>query len=321
MPSKMTLTALRDELGNESAPVNQSTPRPTATAQRSDAISNAFTIDVEDYYHVSALAPAIPARHLGSSANRAWPRAPSGCSPCSTSTASKARSSCSDGWLTTFRQLVKRIASLGHEVACHGYSHQLDLSPDARRLRGRNPSGEDLARGPHRQAGHRISRGQLLDYGASRWALDTLVELGFAYDSSIFPFDMTAMACPVRRVSLGSCQAPSGARIAEFPMSTARSGRAAHSGVWAVGISGCCPTGSPRRSLRGINEREGIPFTFYLHPWEIDVEQPRVKVNWLSHFRHYNNLSRCEGRLRRLLADFRFTTMAKVLRGRGLLSS
>jgi hypothetical protein len=76
-----------------------------------------------------------------------------------------------------------------------------------------------------------------------------------------------------------------------------------------------------RAGLRSINEQDGLPFTFYLHPWEIDWEQPRVKTGFVSRFRHYTNLSKTEGRLRQLLGDFRFTTMRNVLRARGLLSS
>jgi hypothetical protein len=76
-----------------------------------------------------------------------------------------------------------------------------------------------------------------------------------------------------------------------------------------------------RTGLRSINAR-GVPFTFYLHPWEIDDEQPRVPgISMVSKFRHYNNLSRCEGRLRRVLADFRFSTMREVLTSRGLMQT
>jgi hypothetical protein len=76
-----------------------------------------------------------------------------------------------------------------------------------------------------------------------------------------------------------------------------------------------------RTGLRSINER-GVPFTFYLHPWEIDPGQPRVPgISLFSKIRHYTNLSRCEGRLRRVLAEFRFSTMRDVLTARGLLRS
>ena len=70
-----------------------------------------------------------------------------------------------------------------------------------------------------------------------------------------------------------------------------------------------------RAGLGQINGKGARPFTFYLHPWEIDPDQPRVRVGALSRFRHYNNLHLCEKRLQRLLADFRFAPAAEVLRG------
>jgi hypothetical protein len=79
------------------------------------------------------------------------------------------------------------------------------------------------------------------------------------------------------------------------------------------------PYAVTRAGLRQINEDTGQPFTFYLHPWEVDPGQPRLKVKWFSRFRHYNNLHKCEARLRRVLGDFSFSTMRDVLEQRGLL--
>jgi hypothetical protein len=79
------------------------------------------------------------------------------------------------------------------------------------------------------------------------------------------------------------------------------------------------PYAMTRSGLRQINERHNRPFTFYLHPWEVDPGQPRLKVSAFSRFRHYNNLHKCEGRLRRLLGEFSFSTMRDVLESRGLL--
>jgi len=75
-----------------------------------------------------------------------------------------------------------------------------------------------------------------------------------------------------------------------------------------------------RAGLKQINEQAGRPFTFYLHPWEVDPGQPRVKVKAFSRFRHYTNLHVCEKRLRQVLGDFRFGTMREVLEEKGLLS-
>ena len=75
------------------------------------------------------------------------------------------------------------------------------------------------------------------------------------------------------------------------------------------------------KKCRGRINRAGRPFAFYLHPWEVDPDQPRIKVGWFSRFRHYTNLDRCEARLRRLLGEFPFTSMREVLQLSGLLAA
>jgi polysaccharide deacetylase family protein (PEP-CTERM system associated) len=318
MDPKMTLTALRDELGDDTANVSHEASY-KSTTRRTDSIANAFSIDVEDYYHVSALASAIP--------RDTWHQRESRVA----ASTDRILALLDEhrvkgtffvlGWVADHVPgLVKRIASLGHEVACHGYSHQLIYrqtpSVFAEETRRAKHLLEELTGMPvngYRAASFSIT-------SQSRWALDTLIELGFAYDSSIFPVRHDRYGIPGAAREPGYVHAPSGARIAEFPMSTARIGNL-RVPVSGGGYFRLLPYWFTRRGLRSINERDGLPFTFYLHPWEVDPDQPRVRVNLLSRFRHYTNLSRCEGRLRQLLADFRFTTMAKVLKSRGLLSS
>jgi polysaccharide deacetylase family protein (PEP-CTERM system associated) len=145
-----------------------------------------------------------------------------------------------------------------------------------------------------------------------------LIDLGFEYDSSIFPIRHDRYGIPGADPHPALLAAPSGRRLIEFPMSAAR-----FAGV-AVPVSGggyfrLLPYAVTRTGLRQINGRFGRPFTFYLHPWEIDPGQPRVPVGWLSRFRHYTNLDRCESRLRLLLQEFRFGTMREALQGLGLL--
>ncbi|HXG97035.1 MAG TPA: DUF3473 domain-containing protein, partial [Gemmatimonadales bacterium] len=113
--------------------------------------------------------------------------------------------------------------------------------------------------------------------------------------------------------------APSGRTLVEFPMSAAK-----FLGV-QVPVSGggyfrILPYWLTRAGLKQI-ERRGRPFTFYLHPWEVDPGQPRIRVGAFSRFRHYTGLERCEGRLRRVLAEFAFTSMREALRLRGLLTA
>jgi len=317
MHSKVMLPALRDGLAPDSTQPESETPASART--RKAEVVNAFTIDVEDYYHVSALAPAIPRDTWASRESRVQ------------ASTERLLAMLDErhikgtffvlGWVAEHvPQLVKRIASLGHEVACHGYSHELVyrqtpavFTEETRRAKSLLEDLIGLPVGGYRAASFSITP-------RSRWALDTLIDLGFTYDSSIFPVRHDRYGMPGAARAPGRVQAPSGREIAEFPMSTAALG------PMRIPVSGggyfrLLPYWFTRYGLRAINEREGMPFTFYLHPWEIDADQPRVEVKWLSRFRHYTNLSRCENRLRQLLAEFRFTTMRKVLRAQGLLSS
>jgi polysaccharide deacetylase family protein (PEP-CTERM system associated) len=225
------------------------------------------------------------------------------------------------GWIAERHPaLVRQIAAAGHEIASHGYSHQLiyaqsreDFCEETVRSKCllEDLSGQAVI--GYRAASFSITRRSL-------WALDVLAELGFRYDSSIFPIRHDRYGIPGASPDPGPVTAPSGATLIEFPMSAAR-----FLGI-KVPVSGggyfrLLPYALTRHGLRQINDSRDQPFTFYLHPWEIDPGQPRVEVGWLSRFRHYTNLDRCEGRLRRLLGEFRFAPMCEVLRGRGLLPS
>ena len=292
--------------------------RAHTVSQSSRVIANAFTIDVEDYYHVSALAPAIPRSSWSDRESRV------------TASTERLLAMLDEhrvkgtffvlGWVADHVPgLVKRISSLGHEVACHGYSHELIYrqSPAvfAEETRRSKTLLEDLTGLP--VLGYRAASFSITP--RSSWALDTLIDMGFAYDSSIFPVRHDRYGMPGASRSPGLISAPSGRQIAEFPMSTAQVGPL-RIPVSGGGYFRLLPYWFNRSGLRSINERDGMPFTFYLHPWEIDADQPRVRASWLSRFRHYTNLAKCEPRLRQLLADFRFTTMSKVLRAKGLLS-
>lgn len=317
MHSKLTLPALRNEL--EPTGAERFADSRTSGTTSAARIANAFTIDVEDYYHVSALAPAIPRDTWADRESRV-------------SASTERLLGLLDerqvkgtffvlGWVADHvPQLIKRIAAQGHEIACHGYSHELIYrqSPQvfAEETRRAKTLLEDLTGLP--VVGYRAASFSITP--RSSWALDTLIELGFTYDSSIFPVRHDRYGMPGASREPGLVQAPSGREIVEFPMSTAQFGPV-RVPVSGGGYFRLLPYWFTRRGLRSINEREGMPFTFYLHPWEIDPGQPRVQVKWLSRFRHYTNLSRCEARLRQLLGEFRFTTMRKVLRAQGLLSS
>jgi len=324
MTSKATFsmpgTELRRADGATEANASRAKLRgPQAVSESQTVVSNAFTIDVEDYYHVSALASAIPRDTWSQRESRV------------AASTDRLLAMLDEqrikgtffvlGWVADqVPQLIKRIASLGHEVACHGYSHELIYKQTpgvfGEETRRAKALLEDLIGMP--VIGYRAASFSITP--RSQWALDTLIEQGFLYDSSIFPVRHDRYGMPGAARAPGYVHAPSGGRIVEFPMSTAAVGPF-HIPVSGGGYFRLLPYWFTRAGLRSINEQEGLPFTFYLHPWEIDSEQPRVKTGFVSRFRHYTNLAKCEGRLRQLLVDFRFTTMRNVLRARGLLSS
>ena len=324
MNSKATLSMSGPELrradheGAEAPAVRAGARAPQAVESKV-VVTNAFTIDVEDYYQVSALASAIP--------RDTWNQRESRVAASTDRILAMLEEKRIKGtffvlgWVADqVPQLVKRIAAQGHEVACHGYSHELIYRQTptvfAEETRRAKQLLEDLVGLP--VIGYRAASFSITP--RSEWALDTLIEQGFVYDSSIFPVRHDRYGMPGASRAPGFVHAPSGGRIAEFPMSTAAFGPV-RVPVSGGGYFRLLPYWFTRAGLRSINETEGLPFTFYLHPWEIDSEQPRVKTGFVSRFRHYTNLAKCEGRLRQLLGDFRFTTMRNVLRARGLLSS
>jgi len=306
--------------GNESAVAPPAAPESLdgTPAKLPTTPLNAFTIDVEDYFHVAALSSAISRTSWESREFRV-----------SASTERLLAMLGERGISGTFfvlgwvaervPELVRRIAAAGHEIACHGYSHQLIYTQSQETFRDETRHAkqllEDLIGEPVR--GYRAASFSITP--KSRWALDTLIDLGFEYDSSIFPVRHDRYGMPGAARSPGTVESPSGRKIVEFPMSTALFG-----GI-PVPVSGggyfrLLPYRFVRAGLRRINERDGMPFTFYLHPWEIDPQQPRMKVGLLSRVRHYTNLDRCEERLKRLLGEFRFTSMRRVLQANGLLA-
>ena len=275
-------------------------------------IVNAMTVDVEDYFHVSALAEVISRKdwaNMEYRAERSTERL------LEMFAAAKVRATFFVlGWVTQRSpQLIARIHAAGHEIACHGLTHELVYrqSPEVFRKETRDSKAmlEDAIGAPvlgYRAASYSIT-------AQSLWALDILCDLGFRYDSSIFPIKHDRYGIPGAATRPGPIKAPNGSEIVEFPLST--------KGVLGlrVPVSGggyfrLMPYWFTRWALRSLNRHERLPFVFYLHPWEIDPEQPRVRASALSRFRHYNNLDKCEARLGNLLRDFHFSTMRELLR-------
>lgn len=278
---------------------------------------NAFTVDVEDYFHVAALSRAV--------SRESWPtreyRVERNTERLLSVLANKGVHGTFFvlGWVAERSpNLLRRIASAGHEIACHGYSHQLVYRQTPDEFREETRRAKDLIEQAVGETvlGYRAASFSITS--ASLWALDVLIDLGFEYDSSIFPIRHDRYGIPGASPCLGRFTAPTGRTIIEFPMSAA-----SFLGV-KVPVSGggyfrIFPYWLTRAGLRRINTRTKRPFVFYLHPWELDPGQPRISVGMLSRFRHYTNLARCELRLSELLDDFSFAPAADVLRQHRML--
>jgi polysaccharide deacetylase family protein (PEP-CTERM system associated) len=206
--------------------------------------------------------------------------------------------------------LVRKLAAAGHELGCHGWSHDLIYTMTRERFREETRRAaatiEDLAAQPvraYRAAYFSITRPAL-------WALDVLAELGFRYDSSIFPVRNWRYGIEDFDPSPQVVATPSGP-IYEFPLSIRR--------IAGQSFPACggayfriYPYWLTRSNMRAA-ERRGHPAIFYLHPWELDADHPRVPFYWKAHLTHYVNLGATRSRLSRLLDDFAFGPLGEVL--------
>jgi polysaccharide deacetylase family protein (PEP-CTERM system associated) len=280
---------------------------------------NAFSVDVEDYFQVAAFADQVTVDSWSSREYRA-----------ERNTERVLELLEARGIRATFfvlgwvgersPALVRRIAAAGHEVASHGYSHQLIYRQSPQQFREETVRSKRLLEDASGQTviGYRAASFSITK--ESLWALDTLVELGFRYDSSIFPIHHDRYGIPGAPSEPGTIRSPSGGTLVEFPMAAARVA-GIQLPVSGGGYFRLLPYWLSRYGLRQINQQRGLPFTFYIHPWEIDPGQPRLHGSLRSRFRHYTGLTRCEAKLKRLLAEFRFGTMQDVLRERRLLAA
>jgi polysaccharide deacetylase family protein (PEP-CTERM system associated) len=218
------------------------------------------------------------------------------------------------GWIgKRFPGLVREIQAAGHEVGCHGYAHRRlhNLTPDEfrRDLKDAVAVLTDQIHKPvqcYRAPSFSIVR-------STMWAIEILAEEGFHFDSSVFPVRHDLYGIPDAERFPSWQISQHGPRVFEFPPSTIRWGN--HNfGVAGGGYLRLIPYGFTRWAIRNINEVENQPAMVYFHPWEIDPGQPKLRAGCRSMFRHYMNLSKMEGKIERLLQDFRFTTLSDVCR-------
>jgi polysaccharide deacetylase family protein (PEP-CTERM system associated) len=277
----------------------------------SPRLINAMTIDVEDYFHANALNAAAPVARWESLESRVEPN-----------TDRLLEMFDRAGVIGTFFVLgwvaerhpaiVRKIRAAGHEIASHGYWHQLtyDLPIDTFR--------EDVHRAKallEDQSGAPVRGYRAPSYSITKrslWALDVLIEEGYEYDASIFP---------IRHDRYGIADAPrhlhtvarADGRLIEAPPSTVRLG-GVNLPIAGGGYFRLLPYAWTRWGMARVNRVEQRPVIFYLHPWEIDPDQPRMDVGRVSRLRHYRNLHVTAARLERLLRDFAFGPLADLLR-------
>jgi polysaccharide deacetylase family protein (PEP-CTERM system associated) len=266
-----------------------------------------FSVDVEEYFQVLAFERAVPRSE--------WDRMPS-----------RVEASVDQllelldrheatgtfftvGWLAERKPaLVRRIADQGHEIASHSWWHRRvtslrpeELREDVRRCR---TTLEQAIGRP--VIGFRAPSFSIVP--GAEWAFDVLIEEGYRYDSSIFP---------IRRPDYGYPGAPAGAyeihrpagTLLELPMATTTIGGARIPAAGG-GYIRQLPYGLTERAFAEHSAR-GESAMFYIHPWEIDEQQPRLQVSLLTRLRHYNGLGRTMERLERLLARFRFASVER----------
>ena len=276
------------------------------------SIINAFTVDVEDYFHVSAFAERICPTTWGSYESRVVDNTRR---ILRLLDKHQTRATFfSLGWVAeNYPQLVREIHRAGHEIGNHSYWHRLvyDLDPDefCEDLLQANAVLEDTIGEPvtaFRAPSFSVTENSL-------WALDVLIEHGFRIDSSIFPIYHDRYGIPhAPRFPHVVRETNSNERLWEFPPSVHRS--------WGLNlpVSGggyfrLLPARIARRLLSNVNATTGQPFMFYIHPWELDPGQPRLPGSMRSRVRHYQNLRTTERKLDRLLECFRFGTASESL--------
>lgn len=224
------------------------------------------------------------------------------------------------GWIAErLPDIVLDISKRGHEVACHGYGHELvyTLAPEAFRADVRRSKAflEQLTGTPvlgYRAPSYSITQKSL-------WALDILIEEGFAYDSSIFPIVHDNYGIPGAERFSYTITRPAGS-ILEFPLTTLNMnmlGRKIALPIAGGGYLRLLPAGVIQWGMRRINQIEQQPTVLYFHPWEIDADQPRIRASLKSRFRHYLNLDTTEDKLRTLFRGLEFGTMSRVLEMNG----
>jgi polysaccharide deacetylase family protein (PEP-CTERM system associated) len=271
---------------------------------------NAFTVDVEDYFQVSAFERHVPKESWRGRESRV---AQSNRKILDLLARKQVKATFFIlGWIAReFPELVREIHAAGHELASHSYWHRLvySLSPeefrqDLRDSREAIFEATGVTVKAYRAPSFSITRKSL-------WALDILAEEGFTVDSSVFPTRHDRYGIPGAKLEIHPLATAAGS-VLEFPPTVAKLA------WWNMPTGGggyfrLYPWWFTKHLLSQVN-RSGRPFMFYVHPWEVDPDQPRMAFASLgTRFRHYVNLATTATKLERLLDTFRFGTLSEVI--------
>jgi polysaccharide deacetylase family protein (PEP-CTERM system associated) len=266
-------------------------------------MKNAFTVDLEDYMHVTAFASHVDAGEWSSYVSRLEHNTDrllsileaGGCHATFFVL----------GWVAEkYPHVIRKVADAGHEIACHSLRHRLvyELTPEQFRedTRVAKQILEDVS-------GNLVSGYRAPSFSITKtswWALGILRELGFTYDSSVFPVKHPNYGFVGASRFAFAVETPAGTLV-EFPLPTLQigSGRAPLGGGAYLRL---LPYSFTRWGISYINNHESRPVCVYLHPWELDSEQPRMKATFSARLRHYLGLRGTEAKVRNLLRDFEF---------------
>lgn len=274
------------------------------------SIVNALSIDVEDYFQVSAFASHVRRSDWDSMECRIERNIERMLGLLADANATATFFTL--GWIAErYPELIRRIAEAGHEIASHGFGHERasEQTPDAflADIRLAKAIIEDVTSREVR--GYRAPSFSV--ESSNRWAFDSIARAGYRYSSSIYP---------IRHDHYGEPDAPRFAHevrpgLLEIPVATVRMGRR----NWPAGGGGyfrLLPYALSCWSIAHINKRDRQPAMFFLHPWELDPDQPRIAgTSRKTRFRHYVNLHRTAPRLAQLLRDFRWSRVDRVYLG------
>ncbi len=272
---------------------------------------NAFTVDVEDYFHVSAFEKHIDRAQWNRHESRVVANTHRLLELLDRHDVKATFFVL--GWVAHRHPgLVQEIHGAGHEIGSHGYWHRLVYDQSPQQFRHDLQRSREVVEA---SIGQRITAYRAPSFSITRrslWALDILAEQGFLIDSSIYPVYHNRYGIPGVEPRIHQIRTPAGS-LWEFPPSVVRFGRL-NVPVGGGGYFRLYPFCWTRWSLARWNRTTGQPFMFYVHPWEIDPKQPRLRVgSRMSRWRHHVNLRKTDGKLHRLLQTFRFGRLCDVI--------